>query len=72
MDIFVYDGDAYVAMTHERIEALKEAVKLVANHSMQQAEILQAMVNEAELESSWEMATFLDDKPKGWAGVANA
>lgn len=88
-DIFVYDGDAYIAMTHERIEAIKRAIRALNEEQQEYKGVgtyptkrdleiekalgaLEEMVNEAELEVSWENARFLDDKPKGWSGKANA
>lgn len=88
MDIIVKDGNAYVAMTHERIEAIKRALVALEYEQREFSGIsyptkrdfeiekamgmLESIIEDAELEERWQNATFLDDKPEGWAGVANA
>lgn len=89
MDIFVYDGNAYIAFTHERIEAIKRAIKALNEEQQEYKGVgtyptkrdleiesavgfLETMIDEAESEERWQNARFFEDKPKGWAGVANA
>ena len=78
MDIIVRDGEPYVAFTHERIEATKRALEALETEQKEYrtikyptkrdleiekaSSLLQAMIDEAEQQSSWEMAAYVDDK----------